>query len=85
MESRCRLTTRLWGEIHQTVLGRNRRRLDQIEPTAVSIEDASTACFDSVAEASANVRSDEGRGLWRVEFRLLDELDPRELLADKAT
>lgn len=56
----------------------------QVEPHSVSLGDARSAGFDSVDEALAQVRTDEGRALWRVEFRRLDEPDPREQLAGSA-
>ncbi len=58
--------------------------VDEVDPASVSVDDARAAGFDSVEEALAQVRTDDGRSLWRVEFRRLDELDPREVLADNA-
>ena len=58
--------------------------VDEVDPSSVSLADAQAAGFDSVEESLAPVRMDDGRSLWRVEFRVLDEPDPRELLAESS-
>lgn len=55
-----------------------------IEPAELSTVDATRAGYVSVDEALANVRTDDGRVIHRVEFRLSDEPDPREALANDA-
>lgn len=55
--------------------------VDEIDPSAVTDEDAARAGYPSSAEALAQVRTDGDRRLHRVEFRRLDEPDPRSLLA----
>ncbi len=56
--------------------------VEAIEPGAVTDADAVRAGHESPAEALAAVRTDGGRQLYRVEFRRLDEPDPRQQLAD---
>ncbi len=56
--------------------------VDAIDPGAVSVDDAAAAGYSSVDDALANVRTDDGRIVHRVEFRLLTEPDPREALAN---
>lgn len=50
----------------------------------VTKADASRAGYSSAEEALAQVRTDEGRLMYRVEFRRLEEADPREELANNA-
>ncbi len=56
-------------------------RVESIEPEAVTDADAAMAGYPSAADAISQVRTDAGRELFRVEFRRLDEPDPREQLA----
>jgi hypothetical protein len=56
--------------------------VDQVDPSSVTAADARASGHETVDEALAQVRADEGRALWRVEFRRLDEPDPREALAN---
>ena len=58
--------------------------VEQVEPASVSLADARASGHETVEAALAQVRTDEGRSLWRVEFRRLDEPDPREALANTA-
>ena len=53
----------------------------EVDPAKVSKADAKRAGYTSVDDALAAVRTDEGRALFRVEFRRLDEPDPRAMLA----
>ncbi len=55
-----------------------------IEPEAITGADARRAGYRDAEEVLAHVRTDEDRALYRVEFRLLDEPDPREELAERA-
>ena len=55
--------------------------VEPIEPAAVTDADAARAGYTSAAEALAQVRTADDRRLFRVEFRRLDEPDPREALA----
>lgn len=50
----------------------------------VTKADAARAGYDSVEQALAQVRTDEGRAMYRIEFRRLEESDPREELANNA-
>lgn len=59
--------------------------VESIDPTAITDADAERAGYPSAVDAIDAVRTDDGRQVFRVEFRLLDEPDPRELLADAAT
>lgn len=59
--------------------------VEQIAPAAVTSSDAAKAGYSSVGELLENIRTDEDRELYRVEFRLLDEPDPREELANNST
>ena len=71
------------GRAYRTGGGRVEvRSVEQIEPAAITPADAARAGYASVDEALANVRTDDGRVLYRVEFRRLDEPDPREQLAN---
>lgn len=73
------------GRPYRTAAGRIEVvSVGQVDPASVPLHDARSAGFESVEEALAQVRTDDGRSLWRVEFRRLDEPDPRELLADSA-
>ena len=56
--------------------------VDRVEPAELSAVDANRAGYGSIDEALANVRTDDGRVIHRVEFRLSDEPDPREALAN---
>ena len=55
--------------------------VEPIPASAVTEADAERAGYSSVAEALEQVRTDGDRRLYRVEFRRLDEPDPREALA----
>ena len=55
--------------------------VEAIPASAVTRVDAERAGYSSVADALDQVRTDGGRQLFRVEFRRLDEPDPREALA----
>ena len=56
--------------------------VDKIAPHSVTAADAKLAGYGSVAEVLDQVRTDEGRDLYRVTFHVLDEPDPREELAN---
>jgi hypothetical protein len=58
--------------------------VEEIEPSDVTDADAARAGHPSGAEALAQVRTDGDRRLYRIEFRRLDEPDPREVLASSA-
>lgn len=58
--------------------------VDPVDPSSITDADAKRAGYESSAQALAPVRSDDGRRLYRVEFRLIDEPDPREVLANSA-
>lgn len=74
------------GRAYRTGGGRIEvQSVEVIEPDAVSDADAARAGYPSAEEALAQVRTDEGRSLHRVEFRRLDEPDPREQLASDTT
>ncbi len=56
--------------------------VSKIEAKAVSAADARRAGYDSADDVLEQVRTDEGRDLYKVVFRLLDGPDPREQLAN---
>ena len=56
--------------------------VDKVARRSVTAADARAAGYESVREALDQVRTDEGRSLYRVTFRALAEPDPRELLAN---
>ena len=56
--------------------------VDKVARRSVTAADARAAGYASVREALEQVRTDDGRSLYRVTFRALDEPDPRELLAN---
>lgn len=58
--------------------------VDAVSPPKVTKADAKRAGYTSPDEALAQVRTDEGRTMYRVEFRRLTEADPREELANNA-
>lgn len=55
-----------------------------VSNSKVTKADAKRAGYKSPDEVLAQVRTDDGRTMYRVEFRLLDEPDPREELANSA-
>lgn len=57
--------------------------VEVIEPGSISTKDAKKAGYRSVDEVLAQINTDEGRRLHRVEFRKLDEPDPRSELANR--
>ena len=56
--------------------------VDQVDPASVTDQDAVRAGLADAAAVFDNLRDDPERSLYRVEFRLLDEPDPREALAN---
>ena len=54
----------------------------QVTKRSVTAADAKQAGYSGVAELLDQVRTGDGRKLYRVEFRRLDEPDPREQLAN---
>lgn len=59
-------------------------KVTEVPSGLVTKADATRAGYDSPADVLAQVRTDEGRVMYRVEFKLLDEADPREELAAAA-
>lgn len=57
--------------------------VDVVEPGSVSANDAKKAGYRSVDEVLAQINTEDGRRLYRVEFRKLDEPDPRSELANQ--
>jgi hypothetical protein len=55
-----------------------------VDPTAISESDAVRAGHASADEVRAQLRGEPGWPVFRVEFRRLDEPDPREVLANTA-
>ncbi|MEM9652080.1 MAG: hypothetical protein AAGA65_08275 [Actinomycetota bacterium] len=53
-----------------------------VDPPKVTKADAARAGYASPADVLSQVRTDEGRTMYRVEFRRLTEADPREELAN---
>jgi hypothetical protein len=62
------------GRLHVTAV-------DIVAPEAISDEEARRAGHDSAADLRALLRGDQTDPVYRVEFRYLDEPDPRDLLA----
>ncbi len=74
------------GRAYRTGGGRIEvQSVEVIDPAAVTDTDAARAGYPSAADAVAQVRTDEGRSLHRIEFQRLDEPDPREQLASDTT
>lgn len=55
--------------------------VEPVEPSSVTDADAARAGYASADEALAQVRTDDDRQLYRVEFRRITDPDPREALA----
>ena len=67
--------------------GGGRVEVTEVEPIApgdITAADARRAGLGGVDEVLANLPEGEGRSLYRVRFRLLDEPDPRQVLAEDA-
>lgn len=58
--------------------------VDKITPDSITKVHAKRAGYSSVDEVLANVRLEEGRDLYRIAFRVINEPDPREVLAAAA-
>ena len=58
--------------------------VEVVDPTAISESDAVRAGHASADEVRAQLRGEPGWPVFRVEFRRLDEPDPREVLANTA-
>ncbi len=58
--------------------------VDAVDPSSISETDAGRAGHESAAQVRQALPSGEDRRLYRVEFRRLDEPDPRELLAEQS-
>ena len=55
-----------------------------VDPGRISEAEAALAGHPSAADVVAQLRGESGWPVYRVEFRLLDEPDPREVLANDA-
>ncbi len=55
-----------------------------VDAGSISVEEAEKAGYRSVDDLLAQINTDDGRQLYRVEFRKLDEPDPRTELANQA-
>jgi hypothetical protein len=58
--------------------------VDVVQPAAITGADAAAAGFASRAALIADLRPDDGRALYRIEFRYVDEPDPRDERATDA-
>ena len=83
------LTFRRWkrrqavpGNVYRTVLGRVQvDAVDVVEPTDISVADARRAGAASVEALLAGIGGSPELPIYRVAFHLLDEPDPRSVLA----
>lgn len=55
--------------------------VDVVDPAAISVDDAVRAGFEDAAEIVAQLRGEPDWPVFRIQFRRLDEPDPREVLA----
>lgn len=58
--------------------------VDVVDPAAISGADAAKSGHESADEIRRQLRGEPGWNTYRVEFRRLDEPDPREVLANSA-
>ena len=56
----------------------------EIDPGSITNSDAGRAGHDSADEVRAQLRGEVDWPVYRIQFRVLDEPDPRELLANSA-
>ena len=86
------VTFRRWRR-GQAVAGRRYRtpagiieaeRVDVVEASSISDRDARRSGFSSAAALVADLRGDESSPIYRVQFHLVDEPDPRAELAASA-
>lgn len=83
------LTFRRWkrrqavaGNTYRTSLGRIRvESVEVVDPGAITVADARRAGAASVAELLAQLTGDPDLPLYRVAFHVVDDPDPRDLLA----
>jgi hypothetical protein len=55
--------------------------VDVVEPTAITARDARRAGFDDVAALVGQLRGEPESAVYRIEFHVVDEPDPRAVLA----
>lgn len=56
--------------------------VDVVDPESISAADARRAGHSSAEAVRSQLRDEPGWSVYRIEFRLLDEPDPREVLAN---
>ena len=56
----------------------------EVDPTEITDADAKRAGHESATDVVAQLRGEPGWPVFRVEFRVLDEPDPRKVLANDA-
>jgi hypothetical protein len=82
---RWRRPTVVAGRPYRTGGGRVRVLMVEIvDPASISDSDAAAAGFDTADEVRSQLRGEVEWPVYRVEFRVLDEPDPREVLAKTA-
>ncbi|MGB5759221.1 MAG: hypothetical protein WBM50_20075 [Acidimicrobiales bacterium] len=59
-------------------------RVEAVDPSSISDADAGRAGYDSAAQVLEALHQGDDRTLYRIEFRRLDEPDPREALAEQS-
>lgn len=70
------------GRIQRTPAGRiDVLAVDVLDPGSIRDHDARRAGYPSAAELVADLRGDQTLPLYRIEFRAVDEPDPRDVLA----
>jgi hypothetical protein len=83
------LTFRRWRR-NQAVAGRRYRtpggiieveRVDIVTPASITDADARRSAFESAAEVIANLRGEADSSIFRVQFHIVNEPDPRAVLA----
>lgn len=82
---RWRRPTVVAGRPYRTPGGRVEvRSVNVVDPAQITQEDADRAGYSSAEEIRSQLRGDPAWPVYRVEFRLLREPDPRKVLADTA-
>ena len=73
------------GNVYRTPGGRIRvDAIDEVDPAGVTDGEAVASGHPSAEALRADLRGEEGDPLFRISFHVLDEPDPREVLANDA-
>lgn len=71
------------GNVYRTAAGRLIvESVNEVSPDRIRAADAKAAGYATVADAVADLRGDESDPVYLVRLRLVDEPDPREVLAN---